>query len=82
MQTTESILATLLQKYPSSDLVYRLLKRAEIRGEIHTRKSVQEGKPDIIKELLQEAAVEIEELRTLILKGSNYVYSNTEYIEP
>jgi len=82
MNTNESILATLPQKYPSSDLVYRLLKRAKIRGEIQTRKSVQEGKPDRIKELLEEAAVEIEELRTLVLKGSNYVYSGTDYIEP
>jgi hypothetical protein len=45
------------------DLVYRLRKRAEIRRQITTRKSVQEGKPDRIADLLEEAANEIEGLR-------------------
>jgi hypothetical protein len=36
--------------------VYRLRKRAEIRRQIHDRKSVQEGKPDRIADLLEEAA--------------------------
>jgi hypothetical protein len=45
------------------DLVYRLRKRAEIRRQISTRKSVQEGKPDRIADLLEEAAQEIERLR-------------------
>ena len=45
------------------DLVYRLHKRAEIRRQISTRKSVQEGKPDRIADLLEEAANEIEKLR-------------------
>jgi hypothetical protein len=45
------------------DLVYRLKKRAEIRRQISTRKSVQEGKPDRIADLLEEAAREIELLR-------------------
>jgi hypothetical protein len=45
------------------DLVYRLRKRAEIRRQITTRKSVQEGKPDRISDLLEEAAREIESLR-------------------
>lgn len=44
------------------DLVYRLRKRAEIRRNIPTRKSVQEGKPDRIAELLEEAALKIFEL--------------------
>ena len=39
-----------------NDLVYRLRKRAEIRRQIDTRKSVQEGKPDRIADLLEEAA--------------------------
>jgi len=47
-----------------NDLVYRLEKRAEIRRQIATRKSVQEGKPDRIADLLEEAATEIERLRT------------------
>lgn len=41
-------------------LVYRLRKRAEIRRQISTRKSVQEGKADRIADLLEEAANEIE----------------------
>lgn len=47
------------------DLVYRLRKRAEIRRQISTRKSVQEGQPDRIADLLEEAAIEIEKLRGL-----------------
>ena len=43
-------------------LIYRLRKRAEIRRQIATRKSVQEGKPDRIAELLEEAAARIEQL--------------------
>jgi len=45
------------------DLIYRLRKRAEIRRQIQSRKSVQEGKPDRIADLLEEAATEIEMLR-------------------
>ena len=45
------------------DLVFRLRKRAEIRRQIADRKSVQEGKPDRISDLLEEAANEIERLR-------------------
>lgn len=47
------------------DLVYRLLKRAEIRRQIKDRKSVQEGKPDRISDLLEEAAAEITKLRKI-----------------
>lgn len=47
----------------AEDLVYRLKKRAEIRRGIKTRKSVQEGEPDRIADLLEEAAAEIERLR-------------------
>ena len=46
------------------DIVYRLRKRAEIRRQIPTRKSVQEGKPDRMADLLEEAANEIEALRS------------------
>jgi len=41
------------------DLIFRLQKRAEIRRQINTRKSVQEGKPDRIADLLEEAAIAI-----------------------
>ena len=43
-------------------LVFRLRKRAEIRRQIPTRKSVEEGKPDRMADLLDEAAIEIERL--------------------
>jgi len=43
-------------------LVFRLRKRAEIRRQIQDRKSVIEGKPDRIADLLEEAADEIERL--------------------
>jgi len=45
------------------DLVYRLHKRAEIRRQITTRKSVQNNEPDRIADLLEEAADEIAQLR-------------------
>lgn len=48
-------------------LVYRLRRRAEIRRQIPTRRSVQEGQPDRLADLLEEAANEIEQL-TLKLK--------------
>lgn len=46
----------------AEDLVYRLRKRAEIRRQIKDRKSVQEGQPDRIADLLEEAANRIEDL--------------------
>ncbi len=46
-----------------NDIVYRLRKRAEIRRQIPGRKSVEEGKPDRIADILEEAANEIERLR-------------------
>jgi hypothetical protein len=48
------------------DLVYRLQKRAEIRRQIQSRKSVQEGKPDRISDLLEEAAKRIKELEDIL----------------
>ena len=50
----------------NEDLVYRLRKRAEIRRQIPTRKSVQDNQPDRLSDLLEEAANEIERL-----KGNN-----------
>lgn len=43
-------------------LVFRLRKRAEIRRQISSRKSVQEGAADRIADLLEEAANEIDKL--------------------
>ena len=45
------------------DLIFRLRKRAEIRRNIVTRKSVQNNEPDRIADLLEEAALLIEKLR-------------------
>ena len=50
-------------KYTTEDIVFRLKERARIRRQIPTRKSVQEGAPDRIADLLEEAAMEIEHLR-------------------
>jgi len=47
-------------------LTFRLRKRAEIRRQISSRKSVEEGKPDRISDLLEEAADEIESLHNTI----------------
>ena len=48
------------------NLVERLRKRAEIRRQIPGRKSVEEGKPDRIADLLEEAAWRIETLESYI----------------
>ena len=48
-------------------LVFRLRKRAEIRRQISDRKSVQEGRPDRIADLLEEAADKIEQLQGGVL---------------
>lgn len=48
------------------DIINRLRIRADIRRQIPHRKSVQEGKPDRLADLLDEAAEEIEKLRELI----------------
>ena len=48
----------------SEDIVVRLHKRAEIRRNAATRKSVQEGKPDRLADLLEEAAATIVRLRS------------------
>lgn len=45
------------------DLIERLLKRAEIRRQISTRKSVQEGKPDKLADLLEEAAEALNQMK-------------------
>lgn len=47
----------------TNDIVYRLRTRAAIRRKIPGRKSVQEGKPDRVADLFDEAADVIEELR-------------------
>lgn len=46
-------------------LIVRLRKRAALRRQIPSRKSVQEGKPDRLADLLEEAATELENLETI-----------------
>ena len=57
-------------------LVFRLRKRAEIRRQIPGRKSVEEGTPDRIADLLEEAAARIEEQEKRIweLEGTLTTY--------
>ena len=52
--------------YNEQSLVFRLRKRAEIRRQISSRKSVQEGKPDRLSDLLEEAATELDSLRNQV----------------
>lgn len=58
------------------DITYRLRERARIRRSISSRKSVQEGKPDRISDLLEESADTIDKyyhhkvaLNTIYLKA-------------
>jgi phage host-nuclease inhibitor protein Gam len=55
----------------TEDLVQRLRKRAEIRRQITTRKSVQNNEPDRISDLLEEAAIQIEALKKQVELLSN-----------
>lgn len=68
----------------ADDLVDRLLTRARIRRQIATRKSVQEGKPDRIADLLEEAAgriVALEQGSGSVLKTiSDNLYAQ-EYLD-
>ena len=54
-------------------LIFRLRKRAEIRRQIAGRKSVEEGKPDRISDLLEEAANEIEQRTSKIITQENII---------
>jgi len=55
------------------DLVVRLRKRAEIRRQITTRKSVQNNEPDRISDLLEEAASEIAALQEEVKKYEKHI---------
>jgi hypothetical protein len=61
-------------------LVFRLRKRAEIRRQISSRKSVQEGTPDRIADLLEEAALEIERLRNEVLSTDRSAWFGQEHM--
>jgi len=60
-------------------LVFRLRKRAEIRRQISSRKSVQEGAPDRIADLLEEAARKIQEQEAVIKEISAYSIGRDRY---
>lgn len=64
--TSNTVLNATNAVQSADDLVYRLRKRAEIRRQIPTRKSVQEGQPDRIADLLDEAADEIDRLKIVV----------------
>lgn len=64
----------------NEDLKYRLLKRAEIRRQIQTRKSVQEGANDRIADLLEEAANYIKELEGDIEYYKNILTNNQIHV--
>jgi len=46
-----------------NDLIERLLTRARIRRQIQTRKSVRDGNPDRLANLLEEAAEALKEFQ-------------------
>jgi hypothetical protein len=50
----------LVTSVSNQTLIFRLRKRAAIRRQILSRKSVQEGAPDRIADLLEEAATALE----------------------
>lgn len=50
---------------PEGDIVYRLIRRS-----IPLRKSVIKGEPDRIADLLEEAAMEIHELRLAFIEST------------
>ena len=53
-------------------LVFRLYKRAEIRRQIPGRLAVTEGKPDKIANLLEEAALEIQQLTATLAEVTRH----------
>ena len=59
------------------DLVFRLRERARIRRQIKDRKSVREGKPDRISDLLEEAANELERLKKMYKPALPYACGET-----
>lgn len=59
IKSDKQILDGTWESYAEWSIIYRLMKRASIRRSITSRKSVQEGKPDRISDLLEEAALEI-----------------------
>jgi len=69
-----------MEKNIESDLslIQRLRKRAEIRRQIPSRKSVQNNEPDRIADLLEEAADAIESLTVIKLTSMQEVFDYWE----
>ena len=64
-------------------LVNRLITRATIRRGITTRKSVQNGEPDRLNDLLEEAANEIADLQEQVATLTcdvDYLQNEKEYL--
>lgn len=61
------------------NLVQRLYIRAQIRRQIPSRKSVQEGKPDRVADLLEEAAKRIEDLEQQLRTKDGVLGRTKEY---
>ena len=68
--------------YEQQSLIFRLRKRAEIRRQISSRKSVQEGKPDRMSDLLEEAANEIESLQSQVCAAESKISDMGWIINP
>jgi hypothetical protein len=60
-------------------LVFRLQKRSEIRRQIKDRKSVQEGAPDRIADLLDEAAREITRLNAVLKEVTKHTIGRDNF---
>jgi len=65
----------------SNDIVENLRKRAEIRMTAKDRKSVQEGKPDRLSELLIAAADKIEKLETELDDANDIITELNEQLD-
>jgi hypothetical protein len=61
---------------PEQTLVERLRIRANIRRNIPTRKSVQNGEPDRLSDLLEEAANKTEKLEATLLIVEYILYED------
>lgn len=59
LKSDKQVLDETWESFAEWSIIYRLMKRASIRRSITSRKSVQQGKPDRISDLLEEAALEI-----------------------
>lgn len=76
MTTLDQILDESHLLYEDQSLVYRLKKRAEIRRQVPSRKSVQQGDADRLADLLEEAALKILDLEDDLNNDRAYYVDN------